>query len=287
MAFRTSCQQALATNCIHWIDKYFGECVISSAQQVGFALGLASTVIWMYAQLPQVILNMRNGSTTGLAIGFLTCLVVGDISNLVGVLITHGLATQIITATWYLIIDLVCFLQWGYYRCIKPLPRAAPDPMSLISPLPLLVAGAYAGGPGGPYDPPQLWGMLLGWVSAGCYLGSRVPQLWTNYKRKMTDGLSPQYFISAILGNTTYGASIFLQDASWGYIWGQFPWLVGSLGNLFFDAALLSQFVYYGRKRGAGGDEGAVQRLISVDSSVMGDMCSIQDPEEIEDSKRG
>jgi uncharacterized protein with PQ loop repeat len=218
---------------------------------------------------------MRNGSTTGLAIGFLICLVVGDISNVIGVLITHGLATQIITAVWYLIIDLICFLQWGYYRCVKPPRKAAADPLA-ISPLPLLIAVAGASGRGGPYDPPQLWGMLLGWVSAACYLGSRVPQLWTNYKRKRTDGLSPQYFISAILGNTTYGASIFLQDTSWGYIWQQFPWLAGSLGNLFFDAALLSQFAYYRRRTGRGLDEGAVQPLISADSTVMGDVWSTQ-----------
>jgi hypothetical protein len=51
--------------------------------------------------------------------------------------------------------------------------------------------------------------------------------------------------VSAIFGNTTYGMSIFLQDSSWDYIWMQFPWLVGSLGNVVFDVVLIRQFVRY------------------------------------------
>jgi tRNA-dihydrouridine synthase 2 len=220
----------------------------------------------MYAQIPQVILNCRAGSVTGVSAGFLACLVIGDIANLVGILLTQGLATQIITAAWYTVLDATCVIQWLYYICVKPprQPDEGNDPMAGISPLPLLIVAASASRGAGPYEPPLLWGTILGWVSAVLYLGSRVPQLLTNYRRGRTDGLSPGYFISALFGNTTYGASIFLQDHSWPYIWRQFPWLVGSLGNLFFDGALISQFVYYRRKGAKLAD--AHVRLISEDS---------------------
>jgi hypothetical protein len=77
---------------------------------------------------------------------------------------------------------------------------------------------------------------LLGWASAALDVGSRLRQLRTNHDRKKTDGFSPGHFIAAGLRNGTHAASIFLQDHSWKSIWKQFQWLIGSPGNLFFDA---------------------------------------------------
>jgi uncharacterized protein with PQ loop repeat len=260
-----SCDPGTST-CIHWKYEYFGECIITAAQQAGFWLGLLSTIIWMIAQIPQVVLNFRTGRVVGVSSAFLVCLVVGDVSNLIGIIVMRGLTTQIITAAWYTLIDATAFLQWFYYhRRAGPESPTVPDPMRSISPLPLLVTAANAAGTGGPYELPFLWGSLLGWLSALLYLGSRVPQLWTNYERKKTDGLSPGYFIAALFGNITYGASIFLQDSSWKSLWKQFPWLVGSLGNLVFDTALISQFIYYGKRSKRAGDE-AAQPLISQDT---------------------
>jgi hypothetical protein len=74
-------------------------------------------------------------------------------------------------------------------------------------------------------------------VSAACYVSSRFPQLCENYRRKTT----------AIFGNVTYALSIFLEDPSWPYVWKQFPWIAGSLGNLFFDFGMMYQFLKYRR----------------------------------------
>ena len=55
-------------------------------------------------------------------------------------------------------------------------------------------------------------GFLLSWCSAVLYLCSRIPQIRKNYERKSTEGLSLTMFVSAMVGNGTYAASIFLQN---------------------------------------------------------------------------
>lgn len=245
-------------NRVKWIYNTFGECVTNTRQQFGFWIGLSSTVIWMYAQIPQIIMNFKSKNVEALSFPFLCLLVTGDICNLVGAIITHGLVTQIITATWFVAVDVFCLLQYIVFHWIIPSIHKRKQSFSysssnyeddaVFSPTPLLIAAAVASSPTNPYKPPALYGTLLGWASAISYISSRTPQIVKNCKRKHTDGLSIQFFISAVLGNTTYGVSIFLKDYHWPYIWQQFPWLAGSLGILFFDFTVLGQFLAYDRK---------------------------------------
>jgi uncharacterized protein with PQ loop repeat len=240
---------------IDWINNVMGECIFTKFEQFGFALGLLSTIIWMYAQIPQLILNCRQKGVSGLSGGFLTLLVCGDLMNLSGVIFTNGLATQIITAVWFTFVDGSVWVQWVYYVHIKPRCDGSTDDQAdfagqhppAFAVMPLLIGAAYSSSVD-PYDKAHLLGSILGWGSAACYISSRCPQIYTNYKRKKTEGLSIQYFLSALFGNTTYAASIFLKDASWPYIWLQFPWLLGSLGILFFDGTVLIQFHLYNRE---------------------------------------
>eukprot|EP01063_Lacrimia_lanifica_P028106 TRINITY_DN404_c4_g1_i1.p1 TRINITY_DN404_c4_g1~~TRINITY_DN404_c4_g1_i1.p1 ORF type:complete len:538 (+),score=174.16 TRINITY_DN404_c4_g1_i1:40-1614(+) len=91
-------------------------------------------------------------------------------------------------------------------------------------------------------------GIAMGWLSAVLYLGSRVPQLWKNMKRKSTDGLSPLMFTMAVGGNITYFFSFYLITPTESGMMCHLPWVVGSLGTIFFDILALLQFLYY-RKR--------------------------------------
>lgn len=240
---------------VHWIDQAFGQCVSGVRQEIGFSMGLASTVIWMWAQLPQIWLNFKRQSTEGLSFGFLCLLVVGDLCNLAGALINGGLMTQVITASWFVFVDAFCASQYVYYVWLRPKCRrrqlevVAADADVRIPAVPLLIASAAAAVSGDeptPYKPPYLYGTLLGWASACAYACSRTPQIIKNCRRKKTEGLSVQFFVSAVLGNGTYAASIFLADPHWPYIWSQMPWLIGSAGLLFFDFTVLGQFLVYG-----------------------------------------
>lgn len=92
------------------------------------------------------------------------------------------------------------------------------------------------------YDP---LAQFFGWFCAVLYLGSRVPQILLNYKRKSCEGISFMFFLFACLGNLTYVISILAIDTSWHYIWVNSSWLAGSLGTLFLDFTIFIQFFLY------------------------------------------
>ncbi|EMC93755.1 hypothetical protein BAUCODRAFT_206168 [Baudoinia panamericana UAMH 10762] len=114
----------------------------------------------------------------------------------------------------------------------------------------------------------SLWGQIFGYICAILYLGSRIPQLLLNYRRKSTDGLNVLFFLFACFGNLTFVLSIFAFEPicskySHGHwhrsscrpgqaseIYGRYilvnaSWLIGSLGTLFLDGGVFVQFWMY------------------------------------------
>ena len=91
----------------------------------------------------------------------------------------------------------------------------------------------------------NLAGTIVGWASAAFYLGSRVPQIIKNFRRKTCEGLSAWLFFFAVMGNLTYGISIIIFP---GKLAGSIPWIVGSLGTLCFDFTILIQYCVFGSK---------------------------------------
>lgn len=51
---------------------------------------------------------------------------------------------------------------------------------------------------------------VLGYFSAICYLGARIPQIIKNWREKSCDGLSLLFFLLSVLGNLTYGAGVYM-----------------------------------------------------------------------------
>jgi len=134
----------------------------------------------------------------------------------------------------------------------------------------------------------NLWGQIFGYLCAALYLGSRIPQLLLNHRRKSTEGVSMLFFLFACVGNLTYVLSIVAYEPScarvaavggvggvggagggvggdasegcgegeWGagyarYMLVNASWLVGSAGTLGLDLLIFAQFwVYRGRKGG-------------------------------------
>ena len=107
----------------------------------------------------------------------------------------------------------------------------------------------------------NLWGQIFGYICAALYLGSRVPQLLLNYRRKSTDGISMLFFLFACIGNLTYVLSIMAYKpicrvpkhcgngearALYGkYMAVNLSWLLGSFGTLLLDAGVFVQYFLY------------------------------------------
>uniref|UniRef100_UPI00398F68B8 lysosomal amino acid transporter 1 homolog isoform X3 n=1 Tax=Pristiophorus japonicus TaxID=55135 RepID=UPI00398F68B8 len=96
----------------------------------------------------------------------------------------------------------------------------------------------------------EIIGFTIGSFSSVFYLASRLPQLYKNISRKSTEGISIFLFALMILGNLTYGLSVLVKvpkngQSEGNYIVHHLPWLVGSLGTMALDAAILFQFFKY------------------------------------------
>ncbi|KAI0345157.1 hypothetical protein BDW22DRAFT_1370916 [Trametopsis cervina] len=86
-------------------------------------LGYASIGCWLGAQFPQVLENHRRRSVDGLAWPFLANWLLGDISNLVGCILTHQLPFQTYLAIYFCFVDVTLVGQYIYYRSTaKPTP---------------------------------------------------------------------------------------------------------------------------------------------------------------------
>lgn len=55
-----------------------------------------------------------------------------------------------------------------------------------------------------------LGAQILGYISAVCYLGARIPQIIKNQRDRSCEGLSLLFFLLSLLGNLTYGAGVSL-----------------------------------------------------------------------------
>ncbi|KAL4750750.1 hypothetical protein BDW72DRAFT_108548 [Aspergillus terricola var. indicus] len=86
---------------------------------------------------------------------------------------------------------------------------------------------------------------VLGYISAVCYLGARLPQIYKNYCDKSCEGLSLLFFILSLMGNLTYGAGILCHSTERNYFLTNLPWLIGSLGTMVEDVIIFAQFRLY------------------------------------------
>jgi uncharacterized protein with PQ loop repeat len=91
------------------------EPVHTPRQRLSDLLGSASFIVWLFAQSPQLYENYKNGSCDGLSVVFLVQWMLGDVTNLIGSVLTHQLPFQIAIATYFCCVDACILVQYGYY----------------------------------------------------------------------------------------------------------------------------------------------------------------------------
>jgi uncharacterized protein with PQ loop repeat len=132
----------------------------------------------------------------------------------------------------------------------------------------------------------NMLGQIFGWLCAVLYLGSRLPQLLLNWRRKSTEGVSVLFFLFACLGNLTYVLSILAYDPKcegdegcqpgeaaqifWQYILVNLSWIAGSAGTLLLDMSIFVQFFLYAKSEedGSGSDDGSSDEEESIDGDT-------------------
>ncbi|KAK1801063.1 hypothetical protein P4O66_022767, partial [Electrophorus voltai] len=252
---------SLCPNGTEWIWHGLGECVRDARDIASVILGLLSLVCFMVSSLPQYYRSCKTGNMdSALSIFFLLLWLAGDTCNLIGSVLAEQLPLQIYTAVYYVFADLLMLSMYFYYSTKnrlaihrnRRLMNVAGVLCGLgISASMLQLSPAPAPGPGhasGPhrtllsldqqaieaFSTKETIGFVIGSFSSLLYLSSRLPQIYTNFRRKSTEGVSYFLFALVILGNSTYGLSVLVKNPDEGhsessYIVHHLPWLIGSL----------------------------------------------------------
>lgn len=101
------------------LSSAFNTCVPTSLALLSTALGIFSIVAWLFAQLPQIYKNYRLKSASGLSVYFLGEWLFGDVTNLIGALLTGQASWQIGIATYYCIVDVCLSSQYLWFTHVK------------------------------------------------------------------------------------------------------------------------------------------------------------------------
>ena len=228
-------------------------------QILSTVLGNASMGFWMIAQIPQLYKNYKRGSVNALSQVFLSIWLIGDITNLIGSILTNQQPFQIRLAAYFVSIDVVMLIQYLHLksqRSTETEPLIQPD-SSLIIPI---IVSSLASPVSAQIDTitdnlhklDYKIGLLFSWICALLYLSSRIPQILLNYNNKSVSGLSISMFICAFMGNLTYSTSLILSDdanAGGSEFWiKSIPFLVGSFGTLCQDLVIFLQSFLYSKK---------------------------------------
>ena len=241
---------------IPWIYSVFGDCIVTSKDRVSFYFGLLSTVIWIISAFPQFYTAYKIKKVDGVSPFLFSFLFTADILSFIGNILTGGIASQILLAGLYIILDGSLFFQFLYYRhknkdIMEKLEKENVEKGSDfgINGTTVVLAGVVAATTfdiGKPYRGDQLLGTIFGWISGIIYISSRIPQVTLNCRKKFVSDLSPFYFVCTISGNTTYLLSLFIRSTDVNFLWKQAPWLTGVIVPLSLDVTTMLQMWCYG-----------------------------------------
>ncbi|OHT12436.1 PQ loop repeat family protein [Tritrichomonas foetus] len=254
---------------IEWINKVFGDCVVTPRDKISFSIGMISNILWLVCSSPQIYHNFKTKHVDGFSPFYFIFIVSADLFSLLGAIFTHALASQIVTGFIYISLDIILLSQFGMYSdkssCCKRQKKF--DTASTISQicdddsddndthrnedlpkgpifavLPALAASKIDYSI--PYKGEYLFGSVSGWVGTTIYITSRVFQLIKNLEQEIVRDFSIVYVAILITANATYSISVFIRSLDEAYLWKQTPFIIGSLVPMTFDCITMGQVIY-------------------------------------------
>ncbi|KFU88226.1 PQ-loop repeat-containing protein 2, partial [Chaetura pelagica] len=217
-----------------WVMDLFNECAQDGWDITSVILGLVSIFCFAAASFPQFYQACKTGiMDRALSIYFLLGWLGGDLLNLIGSFLADQLPLQVYTAVYYVLADLLMLSLYCYYKVknqagglsapinaafaflslgtvstVSFLGRDAATAQDLVMFKGRSLLSTHMDGLGSK----EVVGFTIGSISSVLYLGSRLPQIYTNYKRKSTTGVSYSLFALVMLGNLLYGLSVLLKN---------------------------------------------------------------------------
>ena len=245
---------------------------------ISSASGGIAFLLSLISQFPQLIETYNDKSVEGISPFLLGSWLLGDITSVIGAILTNQLPFQILLAIYFLSNDLIICGQYYYYGIHYKNKLATAGHQHLnhqsshvssknkFGKIGVLILGLFTRTSNAASilnmensisaventDRMFKIGLAMSWFSGIFYFTSRIPQLYKFYKRKSTDGLSPYMFYCTIFHNILYAVSIFSsfefidKTNKYEFFKKELPFLLGSIGTLLWDFIYLYQhFVLY------------------------------------------
>ncbi|KAL9644589.1 hypothetical protein ABK040_015328 [Willaertia magna] len=238
----------------------FRQCVYSNNEIASYIFGLLSILISMISLFPQIIKNFAFKKSEALSIYLFVIWFVGDITNLLGCILTGQLLTQILNAIYYCCMDITIILQYFSYSKDFNMNRLILKFKNLIFTFFCFYFIKNVNSLQNFYNPPlcentnendnlsqYIIGSICAWISSFCYIFAYLPQIYKNYKRKSVEGLSILTFMCDTFSQLFYILSICLFGIS--DVISTLPYIIGSVFTLIFSFVIVCQFYIYKKKQ--------------------------------------
>lgn len=207
-----------------------------------FAFGILSIIFYSVVYYPQFYLIYKTKKTDGISIWMLLVWGQADFMSLVGTVILN-LELSLIIIGWYhavvgLLMTVYALLYEKDNKLVKYTSVAVYYIINVSVCVYLTATMIYN------FEA----GTTIGWVSSVLYIIGRFPQLYLNYRRKSTEGLSILMYIFTILGNTCYLLATITFSIESNYILTNMPWIVMIVVTVTMDFIVIFQSYYYKKK---------------------------------------
>jgi uncharacterized protein with PQ loop repeat len=209
---------------------------------VSYVFSVLSIVFYSLVYIPQVVLIYKRKSSDGLSPWTVLAWTQADCLSLLGVILLQ-LPTSLVVMGWYHFLVGV-FMVVYVLRFKERLLLYEILGSAFVIMLNVVSCGVLMGVLSGPQ---VVAGTVFGWLSSSLYILGRFPQLYLNFKRKSTEGLSVLMYLLTILGNTCYMTSVLVYSTEHEYILLNLPWIILTVVTVSCDIIVILQSRVYKR----------------------------------------
>ena len=212
-----------------------------SAELLSFAFSIISVFFYSIVYIPQFYSIYKNKSSKGVSIWMILTFCLADGLSLVGTILL-GLTFSLVVMGWYhCIVGISMLLAVFFYKRNRSIYEYTfvfgfvfTAVITYVLVQVFLSSTTY-----------EIPGSIVGWFSTSMYIIGRLPQIYLNYKRKSTEGLSILMFLFSILGNVFYLVCILTFSVEPEYIFYNMPWIILVVVTVSLDFFVMYQWKLY------------------------------------------
>jgi len=211
----------------------------NSISVASFAFGILSICFYSVVYYPQFYVIYKTEKTDGISFWMLLMWGQADFISLVGTILLNLELTLIVIGWYHALVGLLMTVYTLLYEKDNKLTKYSAVAIYYVVNVSVCVY----------LNVTMVYnfeaGSTVGWVSSVLYIIGRLPQLYLNYKRNSTEGLSILMYVFTILGNMCYllATITFSLDAE--YIILNLPWIIMIIVTVTMDLVVISQAFYY------------------------------------------